>query len=287
MSDRKDFADYMDGFANGYGHNLYSQMGVNARNPAPEPCRPPPEPKLPTFHYYSEPKKTVWLDLKPKSAAEEAKRRRHEKRRRAERQLERIAKRPPLLSRMKGHVRSVLDCDGKPSLNAFGEFDSGEIIPHPEHLRRLKKAYASYWHDTLQRAVNGYERWAKIEDAEERLALMEQGIYLSPVNFRGRGLTLDLFRRRRFLWRSWVARNREYRVGLVEYDRRMRLFLSGMLSGRYEKYFGVTTADGATMFETFIRRPSTEYEIPGKDRQFRLPSTAAKTRSRQYQLPFV
>lgn len=302
--DQKYF-DYQMGRQHGYATSPYGGLGARNRMEPPKPWTPPPPVEQENSSMIAVPSNTGndctlrWNLPKPETefersirlAKEEAEALQRAEEQRRVRQLSTITRKPRLRLSLKGRVRSFLDDTGQPFLNIFNEFRLGEVVPHKEHLRRVRMAYLSYWEDTLENARDSgdFDAIYYAEDAEERLTLAKSGLYVSPVNARGGGLMLALFRELRFLRWSRVKRRREYLVGLAEYDRRMRLFFRRGLSNKYTEMVEgkrIASLDGATMVRTFLEHPRTGLVKPRNGRQFREPCRATASPDKRLR-PYV
>lgn len=283
--DKKLF-EFQLGRQHGYVTSVYGALGASTR-PQPAPHLPPPPPKEPTISAVppntghdrkltlkpSRPETEIERSIRLAREKAEAVQRAEEQRR--VRQLGIITRKPRLGLSLKGHVHSFLDDTGRPFLDEADEFRLGEVVPHKEHLRRLRRAYLSHWEDTLENARDSGRPDAihRANDAEERLTLATCGLYVSPVNARGGSLMFALFRETRFFRWSRVNRIREHLVGLGEYDRRMRLFFRRGLSDKYAEK-RIASLNGVEMVRTFLESPCTGFVKPRKDRQFRVPRRA-------------
>lgn len=279
--------EFQLGRQHGYVTSAYGALGASTR-PQPAPIQPPPPPKEPTIITVppntGHDRKPTWDLPKPETEFERSIRfarekaealQRAEEQRRVH-QLGIITRKPRIRLSLKGHVHSFLDDTGQPFLDGADEFRLGEVVPHKEHLRRLRRAYLSFWEDTLENARDSGRSDAihRAKDAEERLTLATCGLYISPVNARGGGLMFALFRETRFFRWSRVHRIREHLVGLAEYDRRMRLFLRRGLSDKYAEK-RIASLNGAEMMRTFLESPRTGFVKPRKGRQFQAPRKAS------------
>lgn len=293
--DQKYF-EYQMGQLHGYATSPYGTMGARYRMEQPKPWSPPPqvEPEkytaisaLPNIgHDFklsfkpSRPETEFERSIRLAREKAEALQRAEEQRR--VRQLGIITRKPRLRLSLKGHVHSFLDDTGRPFLDGADEFRLGEVVPHKEHLRRLRRAYLSYWQDTLENACDSGRSDAIhcAKDAEERLTLAKSGLYVSPVNALGGGLMFALFRETRFFRWSRVNRIREHVVGLAEYDRRMLLFFRRGLSDKYAEK-RIASLNGAEMVRTFLESPRTGFVKPRKGRQFRVPRKASSIQNKR------
>jgi hypothetical protein len=290
--DQKHF-EYQMGHLHGYVTGPYGNLGANTRMQPPKPWSPPPpaEPVKPTADQIT-PKAfdDLKLTLKPsrpetefermlRLTTEKAEAEKRDREKRRVRQLNIITRKPRRWLTLKRHVHSFLDDTGRPFLDDDGEFRLGEVVPHKEHLRRLRSVYLSHWADTLENACtsNNFEVKHLTNDAEDRLNLAKYGLNVSPVSDLGGGFMLALFHESRYFRWSWVRRRKEHLVRLTEYDRRMRLFFRRRLSGKYAEILGDrrgASLNGATMVRTFFESPRTGLVKPRKGRQFRAPRRA-------------
>lgn len=141
---------------------------------------------------------------------------------------------------LSGMVVSWLDPEGKCCVDEHDDLVATGTIKAGEHLRRLHAAYARHWKGVLsvwERApdVFGDERRQWISDAQRRIELQEIGLYVAPISRWGRTLSFSSFRMKNRLFGDPVrVPAPEYRIGIAEYDRRLRGFVYGVYSwGRH------------------------------------------------------
>jgi hypothetical protein len=174
--------DFIVGKATGAGYNFHSNLGAQLRQPSTQPVSytPPKTEGAGTSNVLGV--SNVQVIAKPvrQQTPEEIL---EMARRKANRSA--ITKRASYKQRLSGHVVSYLDVDGNLIVNGEGDLDTGQIVQSKEHLRRLKKAYRTYWEGRLEYSKD----WKRshtpayriYRDASERLQLLKKGRFLAPV----------------------------------------------------------------------------------------------------------
>jgi hypothetical protein len=177
-----------------------------------------------------------------------------------------INKRAPLLQRLSGKVVSYLDVNGGLVVNSTGDLAAGDVVPRREHLRRLQKAYGELWEKLLDENLakkdideTAADLW---RDATERLALLKRGYFMSPIDSKGCQSCVALYGTRKTLFGKKIVKNKFWKVGIRDYDRRLRLFIDRVFSGRSRfsrfQYRDAALASSAAQnaFFFFLRAPS-------------------------------
>ena len=168
---------------------------------------------------------------------------------------------------LSGRVSSWLDEDGMCCVDERDDLVSSGLINRGEHLRRFQLAYARHWNGLLSLGMNSSnlskdEQPLRVSEAKERIQQYEGGVYIAPISWGGRTLSLSRFCMRERLFRAPIrVRTQEWQVGLVEYDRRLRDFIcmcSTLSAISYRKHNGRCLGDlsGFDLIFLFMSAPS-------------------------------
>ena len=231
--------DFFRGLATGASYNFHSWFGAGFRQP-PAPYGLP----KPVGRNSRNEAVIVPQPIRPLTPEERAEWARWS----ANREI--IVKKAPFFQRFSGKVHSYLDADGKLVVNANGDLVEGEVIPRREHLARVEKAYRRIWQALPQTYT------AKLEICE-RMAKLERGYFISPVNRWGLNLTIDRYRTKKTIFgKKKSVKRRIWTVGVKEYDRRLRIFIDNAYLGQFsgKKLMDLPAQE---VFECFIRWPRT------------------------------
>ena len=221
----KEFGEFLRGQATGYGGtSAWGQMGADLyRDPAAiAPVRRPkkPGPVVPGFVPESPAQREARLEREAAQA------------RRAP-WLNALRTKPGLLDRAQGKVCTFLDDDGDPIIDARGGFVPGEIVSGHEHRRRLAHGYKNFWRRFLKGTERSPANAVAIAQAERRLAWAQRGIFVAPTDRQCNDFMINAARGKVFATLRTAMRLHSHKVGIREYDRRMRMFLERTLEGRW------------------------------------------------------